>query len=606
MCGIVGFIGDKPNSNSVLVGGLKNLEYRGYDSAGICLLDNGFKVVKAVGKVKNLEDKIGSENVESAKLGIAHTRWATHGEPCELNAHPHLVNDVCMVHNGIIENYHELKEMLIQNGYTFKSETDSEVAAALVDYCYKQSKDHLKALTMANKQIRGSFAFGILFNDDDSTLYAMRRNSPLIVGVNGDANENYIASDVPAILEFTNKYMLLNDDEIAVIKKDSVQVLNQNLEVMDREVLEAEMDANVIKKDGYEHFMLKEIFEEPKVVSDTINKYVKNDIDDLIANMPDFSKYKEVEIVACGSALYAGMIAKALLEKVARVRVNTEIASEFRYKNPILTKDTLVIFVSQSGETADTLAAVKMVNEQGIDTLAVVNVIGSSIAREAKYVCYTMAGVEVSVATTKAYCCQVALLSLISLIFAYNNGQVTKEEANKIIDDLKHISETIKTVLKEDDYLDVAKMMVNVEDVYFIGRGIDYSLCMEASLKLKEISYIHSEAYAAGELKHGTISLIEEGTPVIAICTDEKLYEKTISNVKEVKARGANVTLFVREDFVIGDDYYDNKIVIPKNDIFTQTIVSIVPLQLMAYEIAKQRGCEIDQPRNLAKSVTVE
>lgn len=605
MCGIVGFVGVNNNSNDVLINGLKSLEYRGYDSAGLALRsDNHVAIYKTRGKVANLEEIIKNKRVKSSTLGIAHTRWATHGMPNRGNAHPHHSGMVTLVHNGIIENYVELKALLKKKGYTFDSETDTEIAAAYLDLMYRQYKDKIEALIAANKAFRGSFAFGVIFEDDLDTLYAMRRNSPLIVALGN--HENYIASDVPAILAYTKKYILLEQDEIAVLKADDIKFYDLNKGEIVHEVLTADMDVSAIQKGGYEHFMLKEIHEEPKVVQDTIAKYIQNDISDLQKNLPDLSGYDNIQIVACGSAMYAGMIAKSMIESRARIKVEVEVASEFRYKNPIMTKTTLVILVSQSGETADTLAALELVKAQGIDTLAVVNVIGSSIARAAKYVAYTLAGPEIAVATTKAYCTQVALLSLIALDLAYLHEQIVAEEIERIMTELKQLPHLLEGLLKDRQYIKAGKIISRHSDVFFIGRGLDYALCMEGSLKLKEISYIHSEAYPAGELKHGTISLIENGTPVIAICTDDELYEKTISNIKEVKARGANVILLAKEKLKVNEDFYDYRISIPSVDPLLQGIVTVMPLQLLAYQIANLRGCEIDQPRNLAKSVTVE
>ncbi|NBK96744.1 MAG: glutamine--fructose-6-phosphate transaminase (isomerizing) [Erysipelotrichia bacterium] len=605
MCGIVGYVGYKNISNSVLIDGLKSLEYRGYDSAGVAILaDRAIKIVKTRGKVSRLEEKLMQKKVQSATLGIAHTRWATHGIPNESNSHPHHQGQVTLVHNGIIENYHELKKELQIKGYVFNSQTDSEVACAYIDYLYTNNHNKLDVLKEANRKFRGSFAFGILFDDDMETLYAMRRNSPLILATSEVGN--FIASDVPAILKYTKQYILLGQDEIAVLNKQSIHVYNCEGKEIDYVVQESTMDVVDIQKGGYEHFMLKEIHEEPKVVSDTIKQYVHDDIDELVANLPDLSKYDEIDIVACGSAMYAGMIAKSLIETKARIKVNVEVASEYRYKNPIFTPSTLVLLVSQSGETADTLAALDLAKKQGVDTFAIVNVMNSSIAREAKYVAYTLAGPEIAVATTKAYCTQVALLSLITLNLAYIRGKISKEKANEIIQELHELPKILTHLMEDVQYVQAGKIISRHSDVFFIGRGLDYALSMEGSLKLKEISYIHSEAYAAGELKHGTISLIEKGTPVIALATDEDLYEKTISNIKEVKARGANVILICREDFKVSDDFYDYRISIPKVDVLVQAIATIIPLQLLSYQIANLRGCEIDQPRNLAKSVTVE
>ncbi|MDF9838541.1 MULTISPECIES: glutamine--fructose-6-phosphate transaminase (isomerizing) [unclassified Breznakia] len=605
MCGIVGYVGSKKISNSVLIDGLKSLEYRGYDSAGVSILvEDKIKIVKTRGKVAVLEDKLQQYQIPSSTLGIAHTRWATHGAPSKSNAHPHHHGSVTLVHNGIIENYDVIKKELEVKGYVFDSETDSEIAAAYIDYAYQKTFDKVATLILANNKFKGSFAFGILFDDDFDTLYAMRRNSPLIIAVGKDGN--YIASDVPAILKYTKKYILLGQDEIAVLRKDDYKFYNLQAKEVCHEVLEATMDVADIQKDGYEHFMLKEIHEEPRAVKDTMAAYLQDDIQELIQRMPDLSKYKEIHIVSCGSAMYAGMIAKTLIESKARVRVNVEIASEYRYKNPILDDGVLVLLVSQSGETADTLAALLLAKEQGIDTFAIVNVVGSSIAREAKYVAYTKAGPEIAVATTKAYCTQVALLSLVVLNLSYIHKQIDEEEVAKIIKEIHELPSILESLLNDCQYIQAGKIISRYANVFFLGRGLDYAISMEGSLKLKEISYIHSEAYAAGELKHGTISLIEKGTPVIAICTDESLYEKMISNIKEVKARGANVILFVREDLKVSKDYYDYRITIPKVDTLLQGIVTVVPLQLLAYQVANLRGCEIDQPRNLAKSVTVE
>ena len=605
MCGIVGYVGSEKITNSVLMNGLRSLEYRGYDSAGIAILENNeIRIVKSSGKVRKLEDKLCQLDVLSSNLGIAHTRWATHGKPNEENAHPHHKGIVTLVHNGIIENYAMLKKELESEGYLFESQTDSEIAAAYIDYMVNVHTNKLDALIAANKAFKGSFAFGIIFSDEKDKLYAMRRNSPLIVAL--QENASFIASDIQAVLKYTNQYILLGQDEIAILTKENQQIYDLNNKRVDQTIHFASMDINDIQKDGFEHFMLKEIHDEPKAVAKTIAAYVNNDIQELINTLPDLSKYNQIHMVSCGSAMHATMIAKSLIEEYARVKVDVEIASEYRYKNPILNKETLVIVVSQSGETADTLAALLLAKEQGVDTLAIVNVVGSSIAREAKYVAYTLAGVEIAVATTKAYCTQVVLLTLIACNLAYIHKKITPKDINHILIEMKQLPTIIETLLNSNQYIQTANQIKSHEHVFFLGRGIDYALSLEASLKLKEISYIHSEAYAAGELKHGTISLIEEGTPVIAICTDERLYEKTISNVKEVKARGANVVLIVCEGFDVKDDYYDYKIEIPKINRMLQSIITVVPLQMLAYEIAKIRGCAIDQPRNLAKSVTVE
>ncbi len=605
MCGIVGYIGRTARSNSVLIDGLKNLEYRGYDSAGVALLQNEhIEVVKTKGKVKRLSQKMEMNKVAQSTLGIAHTRWATHGIPNENNSHPHQQGVVTLVHNGIVENYHELKQGLEKQGYIFKSDTDSEVACAYIDSMYTLHKCKAKALQEANKVFRGSFAFAILFADDVNTLYAMRRNSPLIIGVGEE--ENYVASDVPAILKYSRKYILLEQDEYAIVKADTIEIYTIAGILREYEALEAQMELVDIQKDGFEHFMLKEIHEEPKVVMNTIRKYLQDDVQDVMHTLPDLKKYTEIHIVACGSALYAGMIAKHLIESKARIRVRVEVASEYRYNNPIMDEKTLVLVVSQSGETADTLACLLLAKQHNVDTMAIVNVVGSSIAREAKHVVYTLAGPEIAVATTKAYCTQVAVLSLVALKLCLQHKTMKQDECDEIMKQLPMLEGILQALVEDTQYEVAAKIISRFSNVFFIGRGIDYALCMEASLKLKEISYIHSEAYAAGELKHGTISLIENNTPVIAIITDETMVEKTISNIKEVKARGANIILFCREDIKIDNDFFDYRISIANLNVFLQVIVSIIPLQLLSYQVASLRGCEIDQPRNLAKSVTVE
>lgn len=583
MCGITGYIGKNKNAIKVIIDGLEALEYRGYDSAGIAyIVDNKLKVIKEKGKIVNLKEKVDL-NIKST-LGIGHTRWATHGEPSKENSHPHTVNKFTIVHNGIIENYLELKDTLLKNGYTFNSTTDTEVACAYIDYLYKEEKDILKTLNKATKIFRGSYALGIICIDDLDNLYAVRKTSPLIIA-KGDG-ENYIASDVPAILKYTNKYMLLDDNEIAKISVSDIKVYNDKLKEVTKETYEFEGSYESSMKCGYDHFMLKEIHEEPTVFSNTVNSKMDN--------LPDFSKYNQIHIVACGSAYHTGLVGKYLIEKYANIPVYVEVASEYRYKKNFYDKNTLVIFVSQSGETADTLAALKKANDDNIDTLSIVNVVGSSIARESKYVIYTKAGCEIAVATTKAYLAQLSVFSLIT-------SWISKDKS--ILKDIDKISNLIEETI-DNNYLDIAKQIYKNNNIFFIGRGIDYALCMEGSLKLKEISYINSVAYQAGELKHGTISLIEKDTPVIAIATNDELLEKTISNIKEVKARGAKV-IFITNSDVTGD-FYDYIIKIPKVCEALQPILTVIPLQLIAYEVAKLNNCDIDKPRNLAKSVTVE
>ena len=586
MCGITGYIGKNKNGIKTVIDGLEALEYRGYDSSGIAYVkDDKLEIIKEKGKIENLKKNLNLN--EKTNLAIGHTRWATHGEPSKVNSHPHSKGKFTLVHNGIIENYLELKDELIKNGYEFISSTDTEVAVAYIDYIYKTEKDILKTLNKVTKVFRGSYALGIICLDDLENLYAIRHTSPLIIAKGN--HENYIASDVPAILKYTNKYLLLNDGEIAKISSDNINVYDSSLNKVDKELLEFEGSYEASIKGGYEYFMEKEIHEEPKVFKDTVNFYLNNNLE----NIPDLSKYNSFHIVACGSAYHTGLIGKYLIEKYANIPVYVEVASEYRYKKNFYDEKTLVVLVSQSGETADTLAALRLAKNDNIDTLSIVNVVGSSIARESKYVLYTKAGCEIAVATTKAYLAQVSLFTLIVMKLCN-------------IKDLKEINEIPNLIqgIINKDFKEVANTLYKHENIFFIGRGIDYALCMEGSLKLKEISYINSVAYQAGELKHGTISLIEKDTPVIAICTDSSLLEKTISNIKEVKARGAKVVFITSLD--VTGDYYDYLIKIPSTNELLQPILTVVPLQLIAYEVAKLRGCDIDKPRNLAKSVTVE
>lgn len=603
MCGIVGYVGNKENCVRVLIDGLEKLEYRGYDSAGIAFLNNdNIDVVKEKGKIVNLKSKIDL-NINS-NLGIGHTRWATHGNATKENAHPHKVGAITVVHNGIVENYNELKKDLINKGYIFNSETDTEVVAALIDYIYKKEKDMLKTIQKVKELLTGSYALGIICDDNLDTLYTLKNKSPLIIGVN--ENENYIASDVPAILDKTRNYIVLEDKDYASIKSDGVKIYHDGKE-KDFEVKEFLYDANSVDKQGYEHFMLKEMNEQPEVFKNTTTPYLKNGIDSLIEKMPDFTKYERIRIVACGSATHAGLVGKCMIEKYANVEVMVETASEFRYKKQFLKNDELVIVVSQSGETADTLEALLIAKQNGNDTLGIVNAKGSTIARESKMVLYTEAGQEIAVATTKAYSAQVALLSLIALNLSCKKNLIDKKEMLDILRDVKKLPDYIEELLnRRDEYKKIAEEIKDYNDVFFIGRGVDYALAQEGSLKLKEISYTHSEAYAAGELKHGTISLIEDKTPVIAVITDDDIALKTISNVKEVKSRGANVICITNKNLSNDSNLYDKKIVIPKvNDLF-EPLLTVIPLQMIAYELAKLKECSIDKPRNLAKSVTVE
>ena len=604
MCGIVGYIG-KDKCQKVLINGLKELEYRGYDSAGLAYVFNDELIItKKKGKIIELEKVLAKH---SSNLGIGHTRWATHGIPSEINSHPHKSGKITIVHNGIIENYASIKEELIKEGFTFKSETDTEVAAALLNNLYSKTNDMLETMKLFEKKVRGAYALGIINDDDFNTLYAIKKASPLIVGIGN--NENFIASDVPAILKYTNKYTTLNDGDMAIIKTNSINYYDINGKRIDKKIKTFERELGDSDKHGYEHFMLKEIHEQPEVIKNTISPFLEDGIHSLLDKMPDFSKYNKIVIVACGSAMHAGLIGKNEIEELANIPVEVEIASEFRYKKLFIDENSLVIAISQSGETADTLAAVKIAKEMKATTLGIINRVDSTIARNTDYVFYTKAGIEKAVATTKAYSAQIAILSLISLNIAIRNKLIDDIETNNIIESIKTLPTKIESLLTEEkikEIKNIANKLYQKEDMYFIGRNIDYALCMEGALKLKEISYIHSEAYAAGELKHGTISLIEEGTPVISVITDEKIAEKTISNIKEVKSRGANTILVTNEENNNNYDCIDNKIIIPTTHKLFEPILVVIPLQTLAYEVAKLRGCDIDQPKNLAKSVTVE
>lgn len=604
MCGIVGYIG-KDKCQEVLINGLKELEYRGYDSAGLAYVFNDELIItKKKGKIIELEKVLEKH---SSNLGIGHTRWATHGIPSEINSHPHKSGKITIVHNGIIENYASIKEELIKEGFTFKSETDTEVAAALLNNLYSKTNDMLETMKLFEKKVRGAYALGIINDDDFNTLYTIKKASPLIVGIGN--NENFIASDVPAILKYTNKYTTLNDGDMAIIKTNSINYYDINGKRIDKEIKTFEKELGDSDKHGYEYFMLKEIHEQPEVIKNTISPFLEDGIHSLLDKMPDFSKYNKIIIVACGSAMHAGLIGKNEIEELANIPVEVEIASEFRYKKLFIDENSLVIAISQSGETADTLAAVNIAKEMKATTLGIINRVDSTIARNTDYVFYTKAGIEKAVATTKAYSAQIAILSLIALNIAIRNKLIDDIETNNIIESIKTLPTKIESLLTEEkikEIKNIANKLYQKEDMYFIGRNIDYALCMEGALKLKEISYIHSEAYAAGELKHGTISLIEEGTPVISVITDEKIAEKTISNIKEVKSRGANTILVTNEENNNNYDCIDNKVIIPTTHKLFEPILAVIPLQILAYEIAKLRGCDIDQPKNLAKSVTVE
>ena len=591
MCGIIGYNG-KNNAIPIVIKGLKSLEYRGYDSSGIAyFLNNNIKVVKEKGRISELE-KLLTNDIST--LGIGHTRWATHGSPNRVNAHPHKVGDVTIVHNGIIENYNELKEKLEKEGYQFISETDTEVACALIDYLYKKNSNKLEVLNQLGNYIKGSYAFLILFSND-KTIYAIRCGSPLIIA--NSSIGNLVASDIPAILEYTKDYYLLLEGEIAEIKEDKI-VFYQDGKQIKKEIITFPYDLMSAKKDGYSHFMLKEIYEQPTVIKNFLDYYFKND--DLI---PDIRKYSRIHIVACGSAYHAGLLGKYFLEQYTDFSILVETSSEYRYGKTFIDKNTLVILISQSGETADTLAALRLAKENGAKTLGIVNVVGSSVARESDNVIYINAGPEIAVATTKAYTLQVLTLSLIAYKLGILKGIITDKD--KIKEEYFTIPKEIEKLL-ENDYKKLAKKIYKKEHIFFIGRQMDYYSCLEGSLKLKEISYIHSETYPAGELKHGTISLIEDNTPVVAIATDETIYEKTISNIKEVKARGAFVILLKRKGFIIDNNCYDELLEIPNKDNLIMPILTIIPLQMLAFWVANTLGYDIDKPRNLAKSVTVE
>ena len=606
MCGIVGYVG-KRNAQDVLLDGLEKLEYRGYDSAGVALaLEGGIRVVKSKGRLAELRKRLAVEALARSGCGIGHTRWATHGEPSDVNSHPHSTPRVSIVHNGIIENYGVLKERLMAKGYSFESETDTEVLVKLIDSCYEG--EPLKALRAALAMVRGSYALAVLFRDFPDTLFAVKRESPLIVGWGEE--ENFIASDIPALLKYTRRYSVLEEGDMAVVNADGIRFYNEFAEPVEREVLTANWDQEAAEKGGYPHFMLKEINEQPAAITATVSPRVENGLPDLrVPELTDerLRRIGTVHLVGCGTAMHAGMVGKAAIEALARVPAQVEIASEFRYRNPILRPEDLVIIISQSGETSDTLAALKLAKSRGVPVLAIVNVVGSSIARAADYVMYTYAGPEIAVASTKAYMVQMCVLYLFALRLAYARGMQTDAEIRRLTAELLRAGEVIKPRLADCEQIKyLASRFVNTQSCFFIGRGFDYSLSLEGSLKLKEISYVHSDAYAAGELKHGTISLVTDGVPVIALATQKQVYEKTISNAKETKSRGAKVLLFTTRDAVVPDGVADYVVRLDDYDDLLMPLQLIVPLQLFAYYMAVLRGCDVDKPRNLAKSVTVE
>lgn len=601
MCGIIGYVGKNQKSLDVLITGLESLEYRGYDSAGVAFIsDDKLNIVKEQGRIRNLKEKLDFNM--PTNIGIGHTRWATHGLPKTVNAHPHNVSKITLVHNGIIENYEEIKEKF--KTYNFKSETDTEVAACLLNNLYEQNNNMLDAIKEFIKEAKGAYALGIINTDYKDILYAVKKNSPLIIGVG--KSENFIASDVHAILKYTNKYIVLEDETFAKITKDEINIFDKNGNSISYVIKEFNEDEKVCSKGIYDHFMLKEINEQPEVIKKTIESC-------LINKKIDFSKYlenkdiKKIVIIACGSAVNAGYVGKFLIEEYANIPVDVEIASEFRYKKVFINKECLVIPISQSGETADTLEALKIAKSYGCYTLGIINVVESSIARICDDVIYIKAGPEIAVATTKAYLAQVLVLTLLAIYFGKKNNLINEKLEQELEQELNLLPNKIESLLENKDYEKIAKELYSKQDIFFIGRNVDYALCMEGSLKLKEISYIHSEAYAAGELKHGTISLIDSNTPTIAIITKKSISSKTISNVKEIKSREGKIILVTSSDtYNINDSDYDYKIVIPKTKEIFRPILAIVPLQLISYYVAKLKGCDIDKPKNLAKSVTVE
>ena len=606
MCGIVGYVGKK-DSVEILLNSLAKLEYRGYDSAGIAIFDGGKIIVeKTKGRLKDLEEKLEKTYRPNGTCGIGHTRWATHGEPSDINSHPHGNENITVVHNGIIENYSKIKGFLMEKGYVFESETDTETVAKLLDYYYNGNP--YETITKVLKEIEGSYGLGIMFADFPEKIFAVRKDSPLIVGVG--EGENFIASDVPAILKYTRNYYLIEQDEIVTLSKDEIIIQDIHGDIINKELKYADWDEESAEKGGYEHFMLKEIHEQPTALKTTIMPRVLDGMPFLeeCGITTDMLKlYNKVFIVACGTAMHAGMVGKYLIERIARVDVTVDIASEFRYRNPIISSKDLVILISQSGETADTKAVLRLAKEHRATTLSIVNVKGSSIARESDFVIYTHAGPEISVASTKAYTVQLSIMYLLTFQLAYARGKITEEECREYTSKLLELPDIITKVIEIKDKCQyAASKLVNADSLLYIGRGLDYALSMEGSLKLKEISYIHSESYAAGELKHGTISLVTEHMPVIAVATQDDLFEKTISNVKEVKARGAKVIMICKENAEYDSEAVDYAIKLPAADNIFMPIITAVPLQFIAYYTSVLKGCDVDKPRNLAKSVTVE
>ncbi|MBR6735519.1 MAG: glutamine--fructose-6-phosphate transaminase (isomerizing) [Oscillospiraceae bacterium] len=605
MCGIIGYTGHRQACN-ILLDGLQRLEYRGYDSAGVLVEDGGtFTTVKKSGKLDNLRAALKDREIIGT-CGIGHTRWATHGGPTDENAHPHGTAKVMLVHNGIIENYLDLKAFLTDKGYTFTSQTDTEIAACIVDYCYHG--DPVKAMRDALAMLRGAYAFAVVFADHPGKIYATRKDGPLLIAPG--EGENFLTSDLSGVVEHTNRFFTLEEGEIAVLASEDVTVLAPDGSVVEKVVETANWNMEQAQKNGFEDFMLKEIHEQPEALIRTIRPRVKDGMPCFDSDKLDdsfFKSFSDMWIVGCGTAMHAGLVGRILFERLARIPTKVEIASEFRYSDPILSPNSLVVIISQSGETADSLAALRLAKAKGCKTLAIVNVIGSSISREADYVLYTYAGPEISVCSTKAYTVQIALLYLLSFKLALENGKIDSDKCRSLTASLLDSANEIASVVEmQDIFCRYAENLRDVEHLFFLGRGLDYALACEGSLKLKEISYIHCEAYAAGELKHGTISLITDGVPVVALATQEDILEKTLSNIKEVKARGASVFLIAAENKAVSDDIADNLITLNDTSDLFMTFPAVTALQLIAYYTAKKRGCDIDKPRNLAKSVTVE
>lgn len=608
MCGIVGYVGNK-GAKSFLIDGLSKLEYRGYDSAGIAVLDGtSISLAKQKGRLSNLEGALKSKSSEGT-IGIGHTRWATHGEPSDRNSHPHKSSkgDIAVVHNGIIENYLELRKWLISEGYEFFSETDTEVVPNLIHYYYEGNL--FEAVVKATKKLEGSYALGVVCGDEQDKLIAVRKDSPLIVGLGN--GENFIASDIPAVIKYTRDVYLLDDNEFVVMDRNGVSILSANGERIDKNIYKVTWSEDAAEKGGYDSFMLKEIHEQPKAIKDTISSRVSIEngvfFDDFKLSKQDLDNVDRVFIVACGTAYHAGLMGKTLIERMAKIPVEVDIASEFRYRNPLVTEKSLVIIVSQSGETADTLAALRDCNRIGARTLAITNVVGSTISREANDVIYTMAGPEIAVASTKAYTTQVVVMHLLALYFGKIKGILEETKEKEIVRALLILPDRIEKLLEEKENIeDIARLLAKEEDLFFLGRGMDYALALEGSLKLKEISYIHCEAYAGGELKHGTIALIEPGTKVIGLFTQGVLKDKMVSNMVEVKARGANIIGLGYHGEELDKSVFDYEIRIPQISDIVAPVLAVVALQLLAYYTAKEKGCDIDKPRNLAKSVTVE